>query len=129
MIINATKNKLTAEGFAKYSTQIRETAANAVNSLLKKHDVDVIVGPSDSKLAGVAAAAGFPIGNVPLGFAEFNGRGIGLSVLAPAGHELAILKFMSAWEKSLPEARALPPMLVNWDEMVDGYDRGLKLGC
>lgn len=127
MIINATKNKLTAEKFAKYSAQIRETAANAVESLLKKHNIDVIVGSSDSRLAGVAAVAGFPIGNVPLGFAEFNGRGIGLSVLAPAGHELAILKFMSAWEKSLPKARAPPPMLVNWDEMVDGHDRGLKL--
>jgi amidase len=126
VIINATKNKLTAEEFAKYSVQVRDTAANAIESLLKKHDIDVVIGSSDARLAGVAAAAGFPIGNVPLGFAQFNGRGIGLSVLAPAGQELAILKFMSAWEKSLPEARVPPPMLVNWDKMVDGRDLGLK---
>jgi len=61
-----------------------------------------------------------------LGFAGFNGRAIGLSVLAPAGRELAILKVMSAWEKPMPEARMPPPMLVNWDQRADvmGVVRG-----
>jgi len=120
VIINAANNKLTAEEYAKYSVQVRETAANAVNAVLEYNNIDVVIRSSDARLAGVAAAAGFPIGNMPLGFADFNGRAIGLSVLAPARQELAIFKIMSAWEKSLPESRAPPPMLVNWDMTVDG---------
>ncbi|KAJ8132083.1 hypothetical protein O1611_g1542 [Lasiodiplodia mahajangana] len=119
-IIASAKSPLTAEDFEKYSVQVRSTAAKAVEKLLKTHDIDVVIGSSDARLAGVAAAAGFPLGNVPLGFADFNGRAIGLSVLAPAGQELTILKVMSAWERSLPDARMPPPLLVNWDKVVDG---------
>lgn len=117
---------MTGEEFARYSVQMRETAANAVEALLKEHDIDVIIGSSDARLAGIAAAAGFPIGNVPLGFADFNGRAIGLSLLAPAGQDLTILKVMSAWEKSLPMARVPPPMLVNWEKLVTGNNVSFK---
>ncbi|KAF2963131.1 hypothetical protein GQX73_g10447 [Xylaria multiplex] len=116
-IIASAKSLLTVEDFEKYSVQVRSTAAKAVEALLKTHDIDVVIGSSDARLAGVAAAAGFPIGNVPLGFADFNGRAIGLSVLAPTGQELTILKVMSAWERSLPDARMPPPLLVNWDRV------------
>ncbi|KAK3379119.1 amidase signature domain-containing protein [Lasiosphaeria ovina] len=126
IITGAANNEMTGEEFARYSVQMRETAANAVEALLKEHDIDVIIGSSDARLAGIAAAAGFPIGNVPLGFADFNGRAIGLSLLAPAGQDLTILKVMSAWEKSLPMARVPPPMLVNWEKLVTGNNVSFK---
>ncbi|KAK0642923.1 amidase signature domain-containing protein [Cercophora newfieldiana] len=127
IIIGAANNKMTVEEFAKYSVHVREKAATAVEALMKEHKIDVIIGSSDARLAGIAAAAGFPIGNVPLGFADFNGRAIGLSVLAPAGQELTILKVMSAWEKSLPKARVPPPMLVDWEKLVAGENINFRL--
>lgn len=75
----------------------------------------MVIASSDSRLSGVAAAGGMPIGNVPLGFAEFNGRAMGLSVMGLPGDEGTILRVMSAWERSLPGARAAPPGLVAWE--------------
>ncbi|KAK3899057.1 amidase signature domain-containing protein [Staphylotrichum tortipilum] len=110
-------NKLTPEAFAQYSTTIRSTTAHAVTSLLTQHSLTVIIGPTDSRMAGIAAAAGLPIGNVPMGFAEgLNGRAIGLSVLAGAGNEKDILRVMAAWERSLPGAREAPPLMVGWGQ-------------
>ena len=111
-------NKLTPEAFAQHSTTIRSTAANAVTSLLARYSLTAIIGPTDSRMAGIAAAAGFPIGNVPLGFAGgLNGRAIGLSVLATAGNEKDILRVMAAWAKSLPGAREPPRLLMDWGKV------------
>lgn len=120
LIIAALEDKMTEEEFESASSQVRATASKSVESTLDKYGVDVIVGSSDARIAGVAAAAGFPVGNVPLGNADFNGRAIGLSVLAPAGREVDILRVMRAWEVSLPNARQPPPMLVNWDSFTGG---------
>ncbi|KAJ5117013.1 amidase signature domain-containing protein [Penicillium angulare] len=120
LIIAAVEDTMTDEEFQSESRQVRETATKSVESTLEKYGVDVIIGSSDARIAGVAAAAGFPVENVPLGNADFNGRAISLSVLAPAGHELDILKVMRAWEVSLPNARGPPPLLVNWDSFVGG---------
>ncbi len=108
-------NKLTPEAFAQYSSTVRSTAAYGVTSLLAQHSLTAIIGPTDSRMAGIAAAAGFPIGNVPLGFADgMNGRAIGLSVIAGPGDENNILRVMAAWEISLPGAREAPKLLAGW---------------
>ncbi|KAI0541621.1 hypothetical protein GGR58DRAFT_455545 [Xylaria digitata] len=47
----------------------------------------------------VGSASGYPVGNLPLGYANFNGRVFSLlHAIAPAGQEDNIFQVMSAWE-------------------------------
>jgi amidase len=62
---------------------LREDASKAVLSLLKEYDVDVIIGPGDSRTGSVGSASGFPVANIPLGFAFFNGRLFTLHMIVP----------------------------------------------
>jgi amidase len=93
---------------------LRGTAISGIKKTFKDFGVDVIMGPADARFASVAACAGFPVASVPLGFADFNGRAFGMSIIAGAGGEGDILRVMSAWEVTFPEGRQPPPMLVNW---------------
>lgn len=78
--------------------------------------MDLILGPADCRMAIVAAVAGYSVGNLPLGLANFNGRAFGMRVVASADEEGKIIQLMSAWEKTFPEARVPPSQLVNWDK-------------
>jgi amidase len=82
-----------------------------VKQLLDEFDVDVILGPSDSRTASVSSASGFPVGNLPLGFADFNGRGFSLHMVAPENSEATMLQVMAAWEATFPENVRPPPSL------------------
>jgi amidase len=103
---------MTAEEYARNATAIREAARAAVQRALKDHDVDVILGPCDSRINSVGAAAGYPVGNLPLGYANFNGRGFSLHAIAPAGDEAKIFQIMSAWEATFPDNVRPPKVLV-----------------
>lgn len=72
------------------------------------------MGPADGRIASVAAAAGYPVATVPLGFADFSGRAFGMNILAGPGGEGDTLRVMSYWAVTFPEGRLPPPMLVNW---------------
>jgi len=93
---------------------LRGTATAGIQKTFKDYGVDVIMGPADARIASVAAAAGYPVATVPLGFADFNGRAFGMNILAGPGDEGKILRVMSAWAVTFPEGRLPPPMLVNW---------------
>lgn len=54
---------------------------------------------------------GYPIGTVPLGTVDYNGRPFGLAIIAKAGREDVILAFMSAFE-AMSKERPVPPQLV-----------------
>ena len=82
--------------------------------MFKEQDIDVVLGPGDARMPSVAAAAGYSIAALPLGFADFNGRPFGMAMTGGYGQEAKVLQIMSAWEKPFPEARRPPPMLVNW---------------
>ncbi|KAI1119751.1 amidase signature domain-containing protein [Nemania abortiva] len=98
------RNKAKIEGFDK---------------VFSEHGVDLLVMPQDCRICTIAAAAGYPIGIVPLGYAPFNGRGFGLIVVAGAGKEDKILSFMSAWEASHPELPKPPSQLVKNTSAID----------
>ena len=106
---------MTKKEFEAGLDHTRTTIANAIRKTLDDYGVDVIMGPADARLASVAAGAGFPAAAVPLGYADFNGRAFGMHIIGVAGSESTILKVMSAWEATFPEARMPPPLLVNWD--------------
>ncbi|KAL8735536.1 MAG: hypothetical protein Q9166_000704 [cf. Caloplaca sp. 2 TL-2023] len=93
--------------------EYRSIARDALEEQLNKHDLDVILGPGDGRIASVSAAAGSPVGVMPLGYANFNGRAFGMNVIARPNDEGEILEVMSAWRSAFPNARMPPPMLVH----------------
>jgi amidase len=43
---------------------------------LAKDELDVILGPGDGRISSIAAVAGYAVGVMPLGYANFNGRAL-----------------------------------------------------
>lgn len=114
MLEGALENPMSETDFQKALNSLRSHAQGEITKSLADYTVDVILGPADARMASVAAAAGYPVGVVPLGFADFNGRAFGMNIIARAGEEDKILEVMSAWAGTFPDARVPPPMLVEW---------------
>ena len=110
----ALENPISESEFRKGFHALRSHARESITKSLCDYNVDVILGPADARMASVAAAAGYPVGVVPLGFADFNGRAFGMNIIARDGEEYKIFHAMRAWEATFPDARCPPPMLVNW---------------
>ena len=110
----ALENSMSETDFQKALNSLRSHAQAEITKSLADYNVDVIIGPADARMASVAAAAGYPVGVMPLGFADFNGRAFGMNIIARAGEEDKILHAMSAWAAIFPDARVSPPMLVEW---------------
>ncbi|KAM6508595.1 hypothetical protein FSOLCH5_011590 [Fusarium solani] len=104
---------ITQEEYDRNFKALRAAASHTLLSVMKGYDVDVLLVPCDSRFASVGAAAGFPVGNLPLGFADFNGRPFSLHAIAPANEEVKIFQVMSAWEASFPDNVCPPPLLVD----------------
>ena len=78
------------------------------------------MGPADARMASVASVAGMPIGTLPLGHADFNGRAWGLNIIT--GDDIdGMLAVMGAWSVTFPDARVPPPMLENWSKHERSY--------
>ncbi|TVY78524.1 putative amidase [Lachnellula suecica] len=87
---------------------------NGFDRIFAETDTDLLMGPLDGRVVTVAAAAGYPCGVVPLGYADnYNGRPYGAVFVGRAGSEGRILQAMSAWEATMP-ARRPPPLLVGF---------------
>ncbi|KAJ5622151.1 hypothetical protein N7528_005383 [Penicillium herquei] len=105
---------MSEQEYTEGAKMIRETArVNGIDRVLAAYNLDVIMGPMDSNIHTVAAAAGCPVGTMPLGYSSINGRPFGVCIISRAGGEASILKAMSAWHATMP-ARQPPPQLVNW---------------
>lgn len=116
-LIGARDSTMSQQTFEKALDSMRSTAQAAIDKTLADSNIDVILGPADARMASVAAVAGYPIGSVPLGYADFNGRAFGMNMIAKKGEEAKMLEVMSAWEASFPDAHRPPPMLVDWDSI------------
>lgn len=93
--------------------------------------LDLIVAPQDSKIPSIATASGsfiflpsktsaianddlpkgYPIATMPLGVLKDYGRPFGLAIMARAGREDILFRFMSAFEANFPK-RVIPPLLL-----------------
>ncbi|KAM6525857.1 hypothetical protein FALCPG4_011392 [Fusarium falciforme] len=103
--------KLSSEDYDKHLSHLRKVARQeGLDYIFQKYEVDVIIGSSDTPITAFASGSGYPVGSVPLGYLDFNGRPFGLAVLAAKNQEAKILKFMSAWEATFGP-RKPPPML------------------
>lgn len=111
---NAVKTSLPASKYEGYKETIQINNKDlGIDKALKDYDLDVVVGTPTGRVLTVAALAGYPVGSLPLGYARFNGRPFGLSVVAPENAECLALSVMSAWEATFP-ARKPPPQLTEW---------------
>ncbi|UPL02693.1 hypothetical protein LCI18_013627 [Fusarium solani-melongenae] len=89
---------ITEEQYDRNFKSLRDAASHSLLSLMEEYGVDVLLGP---------------FGNLPLGFADFNGRPFSLHAIAPANEEAKIFQVMSAWEASFPDNVHPPPLLVD----------------
>jgi amidase len=112
---NTLKNQLTEETKQKIMSFAWKSARdNGFDRIFAETDTELLLGPLDGRVVTIAAAAGYPCGVVPLGYADnFNGRPYGAVFVAKSGMEGKILQAMSAWEATIP-ARKPPPLLVGF---------------
>ncbi|KAF2660523.1 amidase signature enzyme [Lophiostoma macrostomum CBS 122681] len=97
--------------FEKKLAVTRHLAQTSIDKLLDDQNLDVVMGFGDGRISSVAALAGYAVGSLPLGFADFNGRAFGVHAIPGRNGERKLLEIMSAWEKSFPEGRMAPPMM------------------
>lgn len=110
-LLEALNNQMSDDRYIRGLETTRSRTKTAIQKSLDDNAIDVIMGPADARMASVAAAAGYPVATVPLGFADFNGRAFGMNIIAPAGQEHEILRVMSAWENTFGPRKppTLPP--------------------
>lgn len=60
----------------------------------------------DGRIPTIAAAAGYPVGTMPLGYSETNGRPFGMCIVAAAENEDKILQAMKSWDATIPKRKA-----------------------
>lgn len=114
LLESSLNDHMSEEKYTEAFNLIRMAAkTNGVDKTLTDFGLDVIVGPMDGRIPTIAAAAGSPVGTVPLGYSKTTGRPYGLAVVAAAGQEQKIFQFMSAWDATMPK-RLPPPQMVNW---------------
>ncbi|KAL7939304.1 amidase signature enzyme [Trichoderma chlorosporum] len=99
---------------------LRAKARHLLDSTFDAEGVSIIAAPTDSALLIHGAAAGYPTANVPLGILSYNGRAYGTCLIARAGEEEVLLRFMNIYESTLsprpvPDLGRLAP--------IAGYDR------
>jgi amidase len=95
-------NSLSAEQCEEYRRVIlNHTRDLGIDAAMKKYDIDVIMGAPTGRSATIYDAGGYPVGTLPLGYANFNGRAFGLSFVVPRGREDLLVRVMGAWEKLL----------------------------
>jgi len=113
LLEGALNDTLSEEEYAEGVKTIREAArVNGIDKTLAKFNLDVIIGPMDGRIPTIAAAAGYPVGTMPLGYSSTNGRPFGACIISGAGGEAKILRAMSAWHATMPE-RKPPPQMVS----------------
>ncbi|KAI0532344.1 amidase signature domain-containing protein [Xylaria digitata] len=108
------KQKISHEKYSEGVDLIRKVARiNGFDKTLIEYDLDVIVGPMDGRIPTIAAAAGYPVGTMPLGYSVSNGRPFGMCIVARAGQEGKILRAMSAWDATIVKRKPPAQMLTS----------------
>lgn len=116
VIKNAVNDNMSEKDYQESLSRLRSHTRENINRFLLETGSHVIIGPADSLLVSLAAAAGYPIASVPLGFADFNGRAFGMHIVARAHEEGRMFQVMSAWHATFSHAWMPPPLLVSGPE-------------
>ncbi|KAI6082976.1 putative glutamyl-tRNA amidotransferase subunit A [Hypoxylon rubiginosum] len=126
--IQTEQQDLSEEQYNKTLEYLRTISRDhGIDYILRKFEVDVIIGPADSFITSLAAASGTSGRSLPssrdntddlicrlpspLSYLDFNGRPLGVAALAGKNQDATLIKLMSAWEATFPK-RKPPPQLV-----------------
>ncbi|KAG0648046.1 amidase [Hyphodiscus hymeniophilus] len=126
---DAASLKLSAEEYEAHLQNIHNIGrTKGIDKTLEKFELDVIIGPADSQLTKIAAAAGrinfnyywmeltilgYPAASLPLGHLDCNGRAFGMVAIARANGEAKLFELMSAWESTFNPVKPPPLFLEN----------------
>ncbi|KAH0524976.1 hypothetical protein TsFJ059_007409 [Trichoderma semiorbis] len=109
-LLRALQAKMTDDEYKDIMNSARELCGkNGIDKTLEENDVDIIIGPGDGPMFGIALTAGYPVATVPLGYLKFNGRPFGMQIAAKAHQEALLVQAQSAWEATFPK-RQPPPL-------------------
>lgn len=76
---------ITEDGYQNALADMRDFGRRrAVDKCLKEYDVDIVLGPGDSRINELYATAGYPMAVVLFSYASFNGRPLGMCAVATA---------------------------------------------
>ncbi|KAL1854807.1 hypothetical protein Daus18300_011323 [Diaporthe australafricana] len=109
-------DKMTDEEYETGLKQLRKSFRDAIEKCFEATGADVIMASGQTFLPTMAAAAGYLLASVPVGFASYNGRPYGMEIMARNHEKEKIFKDMSAWEASFPRGRQAPPQLIDWEK-------------
>ncbi|KAK3312929.1 amidase signature domain-containing protein [Apodospora peruviana] len=116
----ANMNTTTDEEYKEYCRKMtQKTGVLGLDETFAKYHIDVIIGALTGRSVSVYDLAGYPVGTMPFGYARFNGRPIGVAVVAPKHRDDPIIGTMSAWE-GLLGPRQPPQQLVQGSEEIKG---------
>jgi len=112
-IEDAASLQLSSAEYEAHLSNIRTVArTKGIDRVLQQFGIDVIIGPADSQATKFAAAAGYPIASLPLGYLDYNGRAFGMVAIAAAYEEAKLFEVMSAWDVMFSPVKP-PPLLVD----------------
>ncbi|KAI4220009.1 MAG: hypothetical protein LQ349_008196 [Xanthoria aureola] len=112
LLVMAEEHAMTEETFERAERIMRMRTTTSLHECMEAKGLDVIMACGDGLLPPFSAAAGCPIGAVPLGFADFNGRAFGMHLVVEAEQEERLLNIMKLWEETFPDTRK-PQMFVD----------------
>ncbi|KAL8643590.1 MAG: hypothetical protein Q9226_008260, partial [Calogaya cf. arnoldii] len=108
LLMMAEEHSMKPEVFERAERIMKERPTASLHDCMQAKGLDVIMACGDGLLPPFSAAAGCPIGAVPLGFADFNGRGFGMHMVVEAEQEERLLNVMKLWEETFPDTRKPP---------------------
>lgn len=82
---------MTDEEYTEKLSHLRQSVRHAIDVCLEASNADVIMASGETLLPINTAFAGYPIGCVPLGLSNYNGRPFGMEITARNGEEEKIL--------------------------------------
>ncbi|PTB38711.1 uncharacterized protein TrAFT101_006733 [Trichoderma asperellum] len=102
------KTNVTSKDCASYVSHLTKFGRDqGVDKIFKEHGLNIIMGPLESPLYYFAAACGYPVAAMPLGYLDHNGRPHGLCAVAK--EEGLLIQLQSAFERTFPPRK--PPSL------------------
>ncbi|ORY32178.1 amidase signature domain-containing protein [Naematelia encephala] len=91
------------------ATDIDIGRTRGIDYTLNKYGADALVLPTEGYASSLAAVAGYPIVNVPLGYLP-SGQPFGMAFIGRQWSEPTLISLMAAWEANSP-ARKVPAQL------------------
>ncbi|EHK26983.1 uncharacterized protein TRIVIDRAFT_141231 [Trichoderma virens Gv29-8] len=103
------KTNITFEDRANYVAHLEKFGRDeGIDKIFHEYDINIVIGPLESPLYYFAAACGYPVAAMPVGYLEYNGRPHGIGAVAK--EEGLLIQLQSAYESVFPPRK--PPTIL-----------------